>query len=650
MPRQLELLAKPDLKLEIEGAQTEPCFWIRRLAIWSEPGVLLREARLRPGLNIVWSPDPADQEQLGDSEALGHGSGKTLFCRLLRYCLGEDSFAPQAERDSIALAFPRGMVGGEIVVNGVAWAVVRSLGMAKKSTAVAGGDLDALALSAGDGTGIDAFLDELETNVLSASVAETLPGDRIRRAWPLALAWLARDQECRFDHVLEWRDSSSDSGSPARSLSTSTALDVLRALLGALDPKEKAIRAAITRLEQERAGTERERGHREWEAGQLRTRIAAELELDEAKLPYGSLAIEVFGKTVQSRHSQVTGEAPIALDTLSSDHEAAQGKAAELARKLAEVEGQIPLLEEMVRRLKGEAPGLCMAAQHPICPVCEVPIDRALAEGCGLSHKVPNLEDVKKRRAQTEEQIRLEIDQLERDRQEQSRLRKEAAIAQRRAEELGGRLRARVRQQAEHEEATFAARRLQRDVDRLHDLMLSKDQTDGELVRIADEIDKEKETASAYRDEQAHVFARVSEVFDAVIRTLAGPRASGRVTLDGNGLHLKVELGGERSTAAIDSLKVLAFDLSAMCMSIEGATHVPAFLIHDSPREADLGLSAYHRLFRFARFLEDMGAQPLFQYIVTTTTSPPDELRKKPWLVLELRGEPAEERLLRRDL
>jgi hypothetical protein len=49
-------------------------------------------------------------------------------------------------------------------------------------------------------------------------------------------------------------------------------------------------------------------------------------------------------------------------------------------------------------------------------------------------------------------------------------------------------------------------------------------------------------------------------------------------------------MGGDRSTAAIDSLKVLGFDLSALCLSIEGATRVPAFLVHDSPREADLGL------------------------------------------------------------
>lgn len=85
-------------------------------------------------------------------------------------------------------------------------------------------------------------------------------------------------------------------------------------------------------------------------------------------------------------------------------------------------------------------------------------------------------------------------------------------------------------------------------------------------------------------------------------------------------------------------------------MSIEGGTHLPAFLVHDSPREADLGLSVYHRLFRLVRGLEREEGQPLFQYIVTTTTRPPEEMSNTPWLRDKLGGAPAEARLLRRNL
>ena len=155
--------------------------------------------------------------------------------------------------------------------------------------------------------------------------------------------------------------------------------------------------------------------------------------------------------------------------------------------------------------------------------------------------------------------------------------------------------------------------------------------------------------AGSFRDTHAITFNRLSHFFDAILGELLGPDATGRVFLDGNGLKLSVELGGERSTAAIDSLKVIAFDLAAMCMSIEGQAHQPAFLIHDSPREADLGLSIFHRLFNVVRALEDKREQPLFQYIITTTTSPPLELIKVPCLTGTLGGATTD-RLLRRDL
>lgn len=124
----------------------------------------------------------------------------------------------------------------------------------------------------------------------------------------------------------------------------------------------------------------------------------------------------------------------------------------------------------------------------------------------------------------------------------------------------------------------------------------------------------------------------------------------GEVKLDGNGLSLKVELGGERSTAAIESLKVVAFDLAILTLSMEGKTFLPAFLLHDSPREADLGKSIYNRLFTLPGKLEKLGDVPVFQYIITSTTAPPEEFQADEWLKLKINGSPAEERLLKTDL
>jgi hypothetical protein len=82
-------------------------------------------------------------------------------------------------------------------------------------------------------------------------------------AWEAGLAWVTRDQECRFGHHLEWRDPHTDSRSPVRGRSMEDRLAVVRSLIGALtrdeittqqqedeeDKKEKTLQAEIGRLD-----------------------------------------------------------------------------------------------------------------------------------------------------------------------------------------------------------------------------------------------------------------------------------------------------------------------------------------------------------------------------------------------------------------
>jgi hypothetical protein len=80
---------------------------------------------------------------------------------------------------------------------------------------------------------------------------------------------------------------------------------------------------------------------------------------------------------------------------------------------------------------------------------------------------------------------------------------------------------------------------------------------------------------------------------------------------------------------------------------MERRAGLPAFLVHDSPREADLGQSIYDRVFRLAITLESISSPPASQYIITTTSDPPAEFRDAPYVVTRLSGSRVEERLLR---
>jgi hypothetical protein len=61
----------------------------------------------------------------------------------------------------------------------------------------------------------------------------------------------------------------------------------------------------------------------------------------------------------------------------------------------------------------------------------------------------------------------------------------------------------------------------------------------------------------------------------------------------------------------------------------------------------------YQKFFLFARAMEQaFGEQgtPNFQYIITTTKPPPDNLRQKPWLLETLDASEPEKRLFKVDL
>ena len=228
------LFPNPAFSLTPEAGRTEPRLWVRRMVIWREPGQVLRDVSLKRGLNIVWSPDPRNAET-----AMGHGGGKTTFCRLLRYCLGEDSFAPETQRRAIRTRFPTGLVGAEVVIDGRVWVVVRALGERRRDIVIENGSLDQPLEERISPTGIEPMREAI-TKATIGDATTLMPEALGESAWEAALAWCSRDQECRFGDHLEWRDRNSDSHSPVRGLSVEDRLMVVRALIGALSSDEIA--------------------------------------------------------------------------------------------------------------------------------------------------------------------------------------------------------------------------------------------------------------------------------------------------------------------------------------------------------------------------------------------------------------------------
>jgi hypothetical protein len=545
-------------------------------------------------------------------------------------------------------------VGAELVLDGVGWAVVRSIGVQPFDVVREGTTLEATICGEPVITGMSPLIDAIVQRIMTPEISEMITANA-ERSWLAALEWLTRDQECRFGNVIEWRNVSSDSGSPR--LSAGRATNIVRALIGAMTPRENSLEAELKNLDKkwELGGREVERQH--WGISQSVSRIAKALELEVGSLPGDGLVVGTLRTVAReklARISVVNSDGELAtLEDLEAQHEDARQELHRLERELANVEAERATKEALANMIESETPGISASldeAEMPPCPICEVPIDRALADGCKLSRKLPDLPTLRQRREKNGKDLLAYRGDVAQAKQELSRIAPNLDAAKAKAAAAWKQVVAARRLQTERADAWYAARRARDDIADLENLLAAKASTEAEVAKLESRLEQTGNAAVAERNQHAHVFSRLGQHFDPLVRGLVGEDASGRVHLDGNGLHLTVEYGGDRSTPAIDSVKILAFDLAAMCRSIEGATYMPALLIHDSPREADLGLSIYHQLFRIVVELEQVGTTPLFQYIVTTTTRPPDELSVAPWLRLELNGAPAKNRLLMRDL
>ena len=658
MPPPDDLFPEPPLSVEVPADLTQPRLWVRRLKIWAEPdGEVIRDIELRPGLNIIWSPDGGDDPG-GSPAAIGHGSGKTLLCRLLRYCLGETRFADELQRDAISTVFLNGVVGAEVMLDGICWAVARPLGVNRKHFAIEGGDLDTVASMEGAATGIEPLLDAIETSILGNQTAQLARLPSGQKAWPVALAWASRDQECRFNNVLEWRSpaSESDAPQPASGEAKGPRLLALRAFVNAITEEEQAARSREQKLASELDDAKRQKSFLEWDQQRRIERLIRDLGLDGESLPEMPLLVESLESVAEERLAAAAklpagDKAEVAEERRSLQE--ARNRLRELELKLEGFNAKMPLEEKLLAQINSALPGLSAAAQTaatPVCPICEVPIDKVLADGCELSHRLPNEAECRARwEAQRQEASnqQTKIDGL---RSETDTIRPLIALAQQNMQQAENRVR-RLEQAADARNSTWrAAARHIDDVQRSTDLIDELEKAKGSISALDGDLQRVREQLRGFEGKQAKAIHAISQKFSAIIRLLLGEEAKGTVRLTGKGIDLTVDVGGDRRTAAIQSLKVLAFDLACLCLSIEGRTRIPAFLIHDSPREADLGQTIYDRYFKILLDIEEQLAGAVFQYVITTTTKPPEALNQLPWRREVLRGEPGDQRLLRRNL
>lgn len=657
MTEQFELFPDPATTIQVGASREEPALWVRRLLIWERPSdPPFRTVPFRRGLNIVWSPDPGIEDaEVGRSSGSGHGAGKTLLCRLLRYCLGEETFAPPKVKHRISKSLSEGVVGAELVLSGETWGVVRKLGNARQAVVAKHRQPEEILAAETPPTGMTPLLEAIQEALHASALEQEMPGETKWKSWFISLAWLARDQECRFDHTLSWRHKATDSKPSLLDMTNEQLLVAVRLLIKAIDIDElrlKEERGAVS----ERAKTlSKRKEHLEWSIERMTSELLPRLGLEPTLIESKELGDRAILRAAEEKLG--VAEAELALgdeapevSSTRSEREAVIGEIEANKAKLEGVMADLTVLNKLVSFNEPESTSTEDEDAPKTCMFCGAPLDREpetspsnvinlfaamqesdvepeiaemLHSSCSACAKNDRIEIHRLRRKLTE--LKASRDRLSRE------------IDKRKAE-AKARLNKSLQRYQEADRAESAAARLE---------ALRADL--GELNRRLDELEKQKgklkEAIAKARTQHRAVIDRFEELFRYVCRGLLGTGTDASLTLDAKGLQTSVEVGG----AAMDSVQAIAFDVAAMLMSMEGRTHLPAFLVHDSPRATDLGISVYHRLLRFGAALEADLKGPPFQYILTTTTEPPEELQEE-FVVTELSGFMREERLLGRSI
>lgn len=138
--------------VHVHSGRTEPVFWISRLLLLNAPRLekdaIIRDIPLRRGLNILWAKPSAvlPASPTPPSKVTGHSAGKTTFCRIIRYLLGESRFGVPALQEQIRTKLPDGWIVAEVFVHGQPWIVSRSFARWEHRFAVKGSNIEVLRL------------------------------------------------------------------------------------------------------------------------------------------------------------------------------------------------------------------------------------------------------------------------------------------------------------------------------------------------------------------------------------------------------------------------------------------------------------------------------------------------------------------------
>lgn len=642
------------------NGRSEPKLWVRRLVIFKDQKdvkSIIRDVKLAPGINIVWTPDMSNS----GNNALAHGSGKTTFCRLLRACLGEQNFANETQRLSLMTNLPNGLVAAEVMIEGECWVSVRCFGFGEISYVKKANSIED-AISEGRKENDPQSIDHVIINTFFSTIIKLIPQEIEKgQIWDVIRAWLSRDQECRLADILSWRTTKTHTQSRAQTLSENAKLTMVRLALKAIDEEERTASIEERRLaslvdsQRKRNAYLEQRNSEILEVLRDTLRVGDDIELEDTLDRRGlvTLAEDALSQAMRV-NLPVPPDGNSYTDILEGLYKDRSDFEGQKNSKNREAERKRNLAQSLRSEANLGAIDL-QDSQVRVCQICRVPVDKVLAEGCGISLVKCDTQAIRDQINQKQidatlyenEAASLDLEVLQLEAQIKQIGQKIQNVTQQSKEAEAKILSAR-HEIAKIQEDIYQARRLVDDARKLRQNKLDVQPVD----KVGDQLEQVRLQMENGRKRSQRAIGLLEERYKGIISDWLPDGVDGSIKLDGKGLKVDAQFSGrgEVSTAALDSLKIVAFDLAALHLAVEEQASLPAFLIHDSPREADLDGTLYERLFKLVRNWQTGEGPTCFQYVITTTTSPPVEMQGEEFVKLKMSSTPHTQRLFGMDL
>lgn len=591
----------------------------------------LREIPLCKGLNLIVSPP--------SKRSSGHGVGKTAFCQLLRFVLDDPLWSEGSLlRDELLInsTLREGAVAAKVHLGNEVWTVLKTWQPNVAQRASRKAAWRQLAINEAENE-FEAYQSALQWHFVNVLPIQNLPGSQQIIKWHHILAWCSRDQNARYQNYYQWRAGGVGFNLPAQS--PLTLMQIVLGLVHDVSTQQElsSVNKVIEELKSE-LQTLREEPQRllHYIHRQLNRQLNCSLELVyDASLTKSDLfENKKLSDMVKKRQEEYKEE----LEKILTEQRQLLNTQQECLERRQPVKNAIEILSNRIEQIKaGIAGDLCLleklknegaSLQQRSMTRCEA--GNLLLQNCHYVRDRINSISIESKRRMVANQ------------DAQKKLENELLLLSSRLDELKDELKpiddtlAEINQQ----NTELDNKRVQlllnsqylteavKDYDFYEDVIagksewesikevegkLQKNQRDQERLNIQNI--KERDVVNERRE-------AISNTMHEVAKAISG--FNWGIFNDDEQNQKRPFRMGPSSSTTYKVLEILAGDVACLLDCSSEESFHPGFLLHDSPREAEMNENLLWELLNHVV----ANGNNAYQYIVTTSTEPPESLKK----------------------